>query len=223
MSSETLQKLFTLAKLPLEECILKNAESKTLQDCFNIFNLVYKATCTPQAVKIAVIDVIADFVRDNVIYLELRTTPRSVANQMTKRTYLDAVIAGVNEAIVINSSIIVKLLISFNRAFSANDIRETLDLAIEYQQLYPDLVVGIDISGNPSIGTWMKDAVLEARQYGLYTSVHCGEVQNVEEIREILKFNPDRIGHGCCIHEKYGGDKKLWKLLKETSIPVGNK
>lgn len=37
----------------------------------------------------------------------------------------------------------------------------------------------------------------------------------------MLKFKPDRLGHGICIHPKYGGTEETWSTLCELKIPVG--
>lgn len=44
---------------------------------------------------------------------------------------------------------------------------------------------------------------------------------NPKEILEMFKFAPDRIGHGTCIHPRFGGTDETWALLLKTKIPVG--
>lgn len=52
-------------------------------------------------------------------------------------------------------------------------------------------------------------------------TLHCGEICNSQEVLEMLKFRPDRIGHGVCIHQRYGGNDATWELLCKLQIPVG--
>jgi len=59
--------------------------------CFKIFDIAHALTVTPEAVFIATCDVIKEFHEDNVIYLELRSTPRAVKDSMTKTEYLEAI------------------------------------------------------------------------------------------------------------------------------------
>lgn len=54
-------------------------------------------------------------------------------------------------------------------------------------------------------------------------TLHCGEIPNQQEITEMLKFRPERIGHGVCIHPNYGGNEEIWQLLCKSQIPVGEK
>lgn len=44
---------------------------------------------------------------------------------------------------------------------------------------------------------------------------------NEEEVDAILRFKPDRLGHGTCIHPVFGGSEKLYDLLLQSQIPVG--
>jgi len=60
--------------------------------CFKVFDIAHALTVTPQAVFTATCDVIKEFHEDNVIYLELRSTPRAVKDSMTKTEYLEAII-----------------------------------------------------------------------------------------------------------------------------------
>lgn len=60
--------------------------------CFKVFDIAHAVTITPQAVFLAACDVIKEFHDDNVVYLELRSTPRAVKDSMTKLEYLEAII-----------------------------------------------------------------------------------------------------------------------------------
>jgi len=55
---------------------------------------------------------------------------------------------------------------------------ENIDLAIKFSQLYPDIVVGVDISGNPTKGKtlWIMRLLQKTRKAGLPISCHLPEV-----------------------------------------------
>lgn len=65
------------------------------------------------------------------------------------------------------------LIVSINRSSPMCDAKEITDLAIEYFKLFPDVVVGIEISGNPMIGKFEDFVPLlnRARATGLKVRV----------------------------------------------------
>lgn len=71
------------------------------------------------------------------------------------------------------------------------------------RERYPSIVVGVDLSGDPSKGkfTDFKHIYEKARVAGLGLALHCAEIDDENEILERLKFmnTSDRIGHGTFI------------------------
>nr|CAD7206868.1 unnamed protein product [Timema douglasi] len=138
-----------------------------------MFSVAHSLTSSPAAVFKATTDVITEFSQDGVVYLELRSTPRQVPSTMTKTQYIQAII----DAILHTLNILVKLLVSIDRRQGQKEAEDILDLVVKVNQMYPDIVVGLDLSGDPSQGDFMEfSSVLdEARRYGLKMSIHCAE------------------------------------------------
>ncbi|KAG6691548.1 hypothetical protein I3842_10G068700 [Carya illinoinensis] len=215
---------------------------RSLTEVFKLFDLIHIITTDHGTVKRITKEVIEDFASENVIYLELRTTPkRNDSKGMTKRSYMEAVMEGVRAVSTVDvvfphnnvdagshiisvpvndmcngttrKKIYVRLLLSIDRRESTAAAMETVKLALEMRDLG---VVGIDLSGNPVVGEWITflPALKFAREHGLDITLHCGEVPNPKEIQAMLDFIPQRIGHAC-----YFGEDD-WKRMKSYKIPV---
>ncbi|KAL2495359.1 adenosine/AMP deaminase family protein [Forsythia ovata] len=219
----------------VENVILKN--DRSLPEVFKLFDLIHVVTTDHKTVTRITKEVIEDFASENVVYLELRTTPkRNDSKGMSKRSYMEAVLEGaravstvevdlsrelVAETLAVNEmcnrtgrkKIFVRFLLSIDRRETTEAAMETVNLALEMRRLG---VVGIDLSGNPVIGEWSTflPALEFAKMQGLPITLHCGEVPNPKEIHAMLDFLPRRIGHACCF------EQEEWEKLKKSKIPV---
>ncbi|KAK6149782.1 hypothetical protein DH2020_017307 [Rehmannia glutinosa] len=223
----------------VEHVILKH--DRALSEVFKLFDLIHTLTTDHKTVARISKEVIEDFAADNVVYLELRTTPkRNDSKAMSKHSYMEAVLEGIRsvDSVEVDLSgrlnvetsaqshfaddlrngngrkkIYVGLLLSIDRRETAEAAMETVELALEMRDLG---VVGIDLSGNPVVGEWLTflPALEFAKKKGLPITLHCGEVPNPDEIHAMLDFLPRRIGHACCFEDDD------WKLLKRLNIPV---
>ncbi|CAM8979558.1 unnamed protein product [Rhodiola kirilowii] len=222
----------------VEHAILKN--DRSLKEVFKLFDLILSLTTDHTTVTRITKEVIEDFVAENVVYLELRTTPKGdELKGMSKRSYIEAVLKGLqsveNVDVVLpnhtvpdekistisrpvengttRKRIYVGLLLSINRHESTASQIDTVKLALEMRELG---IVGIDLSGNPAVGDWSTflPALTFAREQGLFITLHCGEVYNPNEVRAMLDFSPHRIGHACLL------DEEAWTKLKSSEIPV---
>ncbi|KAG1371149.1 putative protein ecdysoneless [Cocos nucifera] len=183
--------------------IMKNGRS--LPECFKLFDLYHILTTDHETVSRITKEVVEDFAAENVVYLELRTTPKkNEAKGMTKQSYMKAVIDGLRavdtvdvalansdtstdyclEPLPINDTqgrikrkrIYIRLLLSIDRRETTASAMETVDLAMELKDAG---VVGIDLSGNPVVGEWQTfiPALKHAKQLGLPLTLHCAEIE----------------------------------------------
>ncbi|XP_049541054.1 adenosine deaminase-like protein [Anopheles darlingi] len=177
-----------------------NGQLLSLEECFQKFRYAHDLTDRRESLELATRRVIEEFARDNVVYLELRTTPKSTGN-MSKREYLITVLDVLRNVPQNQPGILVKLLPSIDRSKGVLEGEENVTLAIELAALYPGLIVGLDLSGNP-FGTKFADFVpslRRAREHGFRLALHCGEIDDDQEVKEMFELGVDRIGHGTFI------------------------
>jgi len=187
---------------------------RTLRECFELFDLIHELTDDLYAMERITEEVIRDFAKDNVKYLELRSTPRENAKtHMTKTGYIETTLAVVEKMNKEDLDIVVNLLVSINRAQSKEAAMENIKLAAQY---YGKGVAGIDFSGNPTIGrfTDFNDVLQFARKCQLPITLHFAEVNNYKEAMEMLAFKPQRLGHGCFL------DDAIISQMKQQRIPL---
>ncbi|KAJ1292263.1 hypothetical protein BS78_02G378600 [Paspalum vaginatum] len=222
------------------DVIMKNGRS--LPECFKLFDLFHILTTDHDTVTRITKEVVEDFAAENVIYLEIRTTPKNnEAKGMTKRSYMNAVVKGLKQVEAVDvalfdsnfrtnetlnsqpaieldgdkkkKKIYVRLLLSIDRRETTSAALDTVNLAMEMKD---QGVIGIDLSGNPVVGEWETylPALQHAKELGIPITIHCGEVANKKEIQAVLDFCPQRLGHVCCLNDIE------WKKLKSLMIPV---
>lgn len=143
---------------------------------------------------------------------------------MTKLEYMRTILETItNLNAQYQGQILSKYLVSLDRRQGLNLAEETLTLAIELRSEFPDILVGLDLSGDPRSGDARSFIPLlqKARQHGLKLAIHLAEVPNESETMTILtELKPDRIGHGTAIYPDLGGSPSLWQALLTSKIPV---
>ena len=218
----------------LHEYIQKNQTMEGFD--FAIFDVVRSLTDTPAAVAMATRDVIRDFEADGVRYLELRSTPRIVAGRMTKHEYCEAIVKQIISSTVstklqdekgverdgdLSSGIVVKFLLSIDRR-KIDEFEENVQLWWSLKDKYPQIMAGLDISGDPRVGN-IADLIprlLELRERGVKVTVHLSEIANEEETMSVLGYRPDRVGHCTFIHPATGGTTPQLEALRASKAPV---
>jgi len=186
---------------------------RTLDECFQTFNIIYKVVLNVEIVRRIVREMISDFAADGVCYLEIRTTLKALGGT-TRRDYLDAVVSEIERAMETpGSTILVKLLVSINRQGNLAEALEAVELGAAFRSRG---VVGVDFCGNPKVGPFVDflPAIERAKALGLPLTIHFAEIANEEESWAILRVRPDRLGHACFL------TPALEEELQRLGIPV---
>jgi adenosine deaminase len=202
-----------LEKLP--DCLKTNG----LEECFRLFELLHRLIDSRSIVERIVGEVLDDFLNDNVVYLELRTTPRCVHTRnkelvLTKRDYLNTILDVIDTFHSSQSQMLVRVLLSIDRTKSLEDALDTVDLARELKHRG---VVGLDFCGDPKISHWTEfESVFElAKRMHIPCTVHVAEIWHDSDLDFILrKIRPERIGHAVCLTQDQ------IEYLLENKIPI---
>lgn len=105
----------------------------------------------------------------------------------------------------------VKVLLDHSRRRSVERLRETLRLALKY-----DEVIGIGLAGDEAHpAAPFAEIFAEAREAGLHVVHHAGETAGPDSIREALT-HADRIGHGIRVLD----DPSLVAELRDRRVPL---
>ena len=125
--------------------------TRSLRDCFRIFDLIHQVVKSEDTVRRVTSEVIADFASDGVEYLELRTTPRALEGVGGGSVPGDADADGALERYVLcvletlaaiearGSGICVRILLSINRTASLDMADRIVRLATKFQRALFDV------------------------------------------------------------------------------------
>lgn len=184
-----------------------------LNEFLKCFALPDSLMQTEEGLREAVRLVMDDALSQDVIYAELRFAPQLHTDKgMTQEQAVLAALDGLKQ-----SKLKGNLILCCMRGENTADANfETLELAKKY--LTEDGgVVAIDLAGAEALFP-TKDysaLFLRAKEYGVPFTIHAGEADGADSIRNAIEFGADRIGHGVRCFE----DAALTQLVIERGIP----
>jgi len=200
---------------------------RPLKICFRIFDLIYKVIDNSMCVRRILRELLEDLREDNVVYAEIRTTPRALID-IGKEEYIAVICDEVNTFLSSQKErgeeqrrrMDVRLIMSIDRSKSVEVAQETLQILRKVLKLggIYDRIVGLDFGGNPTKNSFLQfeQVFRKAREeLKLYTTIHTSELRDSEnETDAIVAFGPDRLGHVLCL------TRPQVNYLLEKRIPV---
>lgn len=196
---------------PTEARILRG-DTRSLSEMFSAFAVIHRCVRGASTVRRIAREMLEDAQADGVVYLEVRSTPRAHEEcGMDEEGYVRAVLAGFEDyaaargrgrqaqkagspppAAAATAFCHARLILSIDRkdADGLAVAQRTVDLALAYRSRG---VVGIDLSGDPTKGSWdtWLPALQRARDAGLRITLHAGEAPGTdEEMMKMLDFKP---------------------------------
>lgn len=165
-----------------------------MANVFEKFSLLRSCVTNLDEIRRITRETLEDFISDNVMYVELRTRPRSFQNgTIPASSYVEAILEVMKKY---DDKICSRLILSIDRTQTLEEAMETLKLAEKYRSH----IVGLDLSGNPNVKSFerLRPVFDLAKQSNLSTTIHIGELPDEDCLNEnnlILDYKPTRIGH----------------------------
>lgn len=183
-------------------------------------------------------------ISDNVIHLELRTTPQGFLNPLDLKnpnsTLAGKLICvglefGIKKLLKTPSVVSANLLISIKRDRDRKDIITCINTAVDMRDEYLNYVennniseaegfmipnvIGLDVAGieRNNLPAELLPFYKEAFERCLLSTIHAGETERAQSVKDaIFMLNASRIGHGLSIKH----DDELKRLIAERRICV---
>ncbi len=179
--------------------------------------LLDKLSSGTYAVERAVYEIMSGAYRNNITLIELRNNPmkHNHEGQDDLDHVIMAMLRGMERALLEYRDLRAGIIFCLGREFDIHKNAVIVEKAIKYRRRG---VVGIDIAGPGNPDFRMKEykpLVGEARKAGLKVTVHTGEADDANDMRDVIEYlRPERIGHGI----KAAYDIPLMKELKKRNI-----
>jgi len=145
-----------------------------IKDCFGVtFKMLTKAIKSKKQLKYICDSAFEYFHNDNVIYLEIRSTPKKLDN-CSEIDYINEIIDSIER---FSDKIVVRYLISINRAIPP-EFYDPLLNEIKSNPKWQKYIVGLDYSGDPYQRYILdySNQISLAKELGLKLAIHTAEI-----------------------------------------------
>jgi len=191
-------------------------DANSLEDYLRRFDVTVSVMQTEEALERIAYELAEDAVEDGVRYIEIRNAPiLNVVHGLTLVQAVEAPLRGLRRAEK-DFGIIGRSIICALRAFTPEESLEMAQLAVEFKN---DGVVAFDLAGGEKGHPAARHvaAFRYAREHNLAVTVHAGEGDGAESVREAVHIcGANRIGHGTRLIE----DPDLMQYVNDRRIAL---
>uniref|UniRef100_A0A8C2J450 Adenosine deaminase-like n=1 Tax=Cyprinus carpio TaxID=7962 RepID=A0A8C2J450_CYPCA len=183
--------------------------------CFQVFKVIHQLVDSEEDILMAAKTMIQEFAADGIKYLELRSMP-----SLAKQRYIETVLEAIRQCKQKEVDIDVRFLVAVDRRHGPEVAMDTVKLAEDFLLSSDGIVVGLDLSGDPTVGHGkdLLSALEKAKNCGLKLVLHLSEVSSQRDESELLlNLPPDRIGHRTFLHPESGGSDSLGVFCTDLS------
>ena len=191
-------------------------DANSLEDYLRRFDVTVSVMQTEEALERIAYELAEDAAEDGVRYIEIRNAPiLNVVRGLTLVQAVEAPLRGLRRAEK-DFGIIGRSIICALRAFTPEESLEMAQLAVEFKN---DGVVAFDLAGGEKGHPAARHvaAFRYAREHNLAVTVHAGEGDGAESVREAVHIcGANRIGHGTRLIE----DPELTQYVNDRRIAL---
>ena len=200
----------------LRDMMVCPVECQSLNEYLEKFDIPLSVLQTKEGIKECMEDLIAELISEKMIYAEIRFAPQlHLQNGLTQDEVVCAAIDGVESATK-GQNIKIQLILCCMRGTDNHEANhETIDLTAKYLN---QGVCACDLAGAEAIFKTENFADLfeYATQLGVPYTIHAGEADGPQSIKDALRFGTKRLGHGVRAFE----DAALVTELMEQEITL---
>jgi len=189
-------------------------DARDLEDYLRRFDVTISVLQSEEALERVAYELAEDAAEDGVRYIEVRNAPLlNVVQGLTLVQAIEAPLRGLRQA-ENDFGITARFIVCGLRQFPPESSLEMAKLAVEFRN---EGVVGFDLAGgekgNPA--SRHAEAFRYARENNLAVTVHAGEGDGAESVREAVHIcGANRIGHGTRLIEdpdltQYVNDRRI--------------
>lgn len=206
----------------LKEKLICPKDCKSLNEYLEKFDIPLSVLQTKDGIRESMIDLIHELIEENMVYAEIRFAPQlHLKNGLTQEEVVQAAIEGVKAAA--NSTIKIQLILCCMRG--TDNLKENLETVFLTSKYLGNVVCACDLAGAEAIFPTKDFKALfdYAKELGAPYTIHAGEADGAESIKDALAFGTKRIGHGVRAAE----DAELVDILAGQDIyleccPISN-
>lgn len=189
-------------------------DARDLEDYLRRFDVTISVLQTEEALERVAYELAEDAAEDGVRYIEVRNAPLlNVVQGLTLVQAVEAPLRGLRKA-ENDFGITARFIVCGLRQFPPESSLEMAKLAVEFRN---EGVVGFDLAGGEkgNAASRHAEAFRYARENNLAVTVHAGEGDGAESVREAVHVcGANRIGHGTRLIEdpdltQYVNDRRI--------------
>jgi adenosine deaminase len=191
-------------------------DAQSLEDYLRRFDVTISVMQTEEALERIAYELVEDAADDGVRYIEIRNAPLlNVVQGLTLVQAVEAPLRGLRRA-ESDFGITARFIICGLRQFPPESSLEMAQLAVEFRN---EGVVAFDLAGGEKGNPASRHAAAfrYAREHNLAVTVHAGEGDGAQSIREAVHAcGANRIGHGTRLIE----DPELMQYVNDRRIAL---